>query len=533
MGWSLLDEFSGAGGLTQGANGVPGVDPKVAANHDKTSIASHQANFPDVYHVTEDIRHVDYREFPACDLAHFSPICPPFTDARGQKQYFDADTQTVLFESEDLAQLKAETRRGRVLMFEVIRYLEAMSLRGKPVLAGTVENVIQAVKWDRFQGWLKRIQDTPPGYETRVIAVNSAHLHPVSMPRVPQFRDRLLVMYWQKGIGRAPDTDKWLTRPWAWCPSCEEWVRAMQVFKKPGAYMGRYGIRHGQYVYRCPHRSCQNRIVEPDTSPALDAIDWTLPAQKIGERVDAKGRPDPLEDNTLRRIAAGIAKHYAAMLTPAGGTWRDSAVPLSVPMPARTTRETDGIVTTPEWDREFAFMMRNNGSRSDGAEHCTPMTEPIRTLTTKGHQSVVLWDLMVPYYTTGSAFPPGDRPMGALSTHDRYGLATGDSLPASVYDSRFRMLGPREVGRGMGFLPGYIVLGSVKDQMRQYGQAITPVLGEDSYYAIAEMLDNTEYDPVPWNRPAPAITGPAPAAPSRAETDGQAALFDQAARLAA
>jgi DNA (cytosine-5)-methyltransferase 1 len=527
MTWTVLDEFSGAGGGSQGIEGVEGAEVVVAANHDKMSIASHQANFPTVKHIRDDIRHIDYREFPACDLAHFSPICPPFSDARGKKQYFDADSQTVLWETADMAQLKAETRRGRVLMYEVHRYLEAMMLRGRPVLAGTVENVVQAVKWDHFQTWLNRFHVN--GYETRVLAVNSAHLHPVKTLRPPQRRGRLLVLFWLRDIGRAPDTDKWLTRPWAWCPSCDEWVRAVQVFKKPGAFMGLYGIRHGQYFYRCPHRSCGGRIVEPHERPAIDAIDWTLPAQKIGERVDAKGRPDPLEEATIRRITAGIAKHYAAMLTPAGGTWRDSVVPLSVPMPARSTRDSDMVAYTGEWDRRFAFLMRNNGSRADGAEHCTPVTEAMRTLTTKGHQSLVLWNLLVPYYTHGSAYPAGDRPMGTLSTRDRYLFASGGTPPADVNEAFARMIAPHEAGFGMGFYPDYIVLGTHKDKMRQYGQAITPVLTELAYSAIIEMLSGQGFDPAPWNEPSPPARDADVVPWPKAEDDGQGTLFDSAA----
>ena len=45
---TLYDEFSGAGGSTQGAAAVPGVRPVFAANHDEVAIASHAANFPGV-----------------------------------------------------------------------------------------------------------------------------------------------------------------------------------------------------------------------------------------------------------------------------------------------------------------------------------------------------------------------------------------------------------------------------------------------------------------------------------------------------
>ncbi|WP_239154262.1 hypothetical protein [Amycolatopsis sp. FDAARGOS 1241] len=153
--------------------------------------------------------------------------------------------------------------------------------------------------------------------------------------------------FWLAELGRDPDWDKWL-RPAAHCPSCDRVVAAVQVFKRPGADMGRYGIRTGQYVYRCPNRTCRHAILEPGVLPASTVIDWSLdPGQRIGERVDSKGRPDPLAEATLARIEAGLAKHARLVLALAGGTWRQSATSVDEPMPTRTTRETDALVVPP------------------------------------------------------------------------------------------------------------------------------------------------------------------------------------------
>jgi DNA (cytosine-5)-methyltransferase 1 len=451
--WTLYDEFAGCGGLTQGAATVPGVEPAVAANHDPVSVASHQANFPGVKHFCDDVRELDLAKFPRCDLFHASPICPPFCDARGQRQHFDADSQGVLFEDELGAVLDDNTRRGRLLMHEVPRYLEAMALRGRPVIGGTVENVIQARRWGSWHAWRRRIELL--GYQTRLIAVNSMHLHPHRTARPPQSRDRLLLMYWLASLGRRPDLDKWMLRPPAWCPACQEHVAAIQVFKDPRRDMGRYGP-HGQYWYRCPRRTCRHTILHPEVRPAADAIDWTLPAPTIGDRTD------PLAPATLARIRAGIARHYPAMLVPAGGTWRTSPVPLTLPMPARTTRENDALVITPA---------TGNGPA---------------------------WDLLVPYYTHGHA-RPSSLPVGALSTRDRYALATGSHTGADLSEVRFRMLATTEIAAAMGFAPGYTVLGTIRQRTRQLGQAITPCLGEAAYSALIETISGQELDPA---RPA-------------------------------
>ena len=81
----------------------------------------------------------------------------------------------------------------------------------------------------------------------------------------------------------------------------------------------------------------------------------------------------------------------------------------------------------------------------------TPITEPLRTLTTGGHQSL---------------------------------LAPGGSI--AIEDCYFRMMAPHEVGRGCGFDPDFgddyqgtfVVWGSNRDQVDGYGNAVSPPVGE-------------------------------------------------------
>jgi len=47
-------------------------------------------------------------------------------------------------------------------------------------------------------------------------------------------------------------------------------------------------------------------------------------------------------------------------------------------------------------------------------------------------------------------------------------------LAAQVEDCGFRMLQPAEVQAAMAFRPGYRVLGSKREQVRQLGNAVTP-----------------------------------------------------------
>lgn len=61
MSLRIVDWFCGAGGATQGAHAVPGIQPVLAANHDQLAIDTHSTNFPDVEHFRGDIKDLDVK----------------------------------------------------------------------------------------------------------------------------------------------------------------------------------------------------------------------------------------------------------------------------------------------------------------------------------------------------------------------------------------------------------------------------------------------------------------------------------------
>ncbi|MEU3492204.1 DNA cytosine methyltransferase [Kitasatospora cineracea] len=508
---TYIDFFCGAGGSSAGAERVPGVRPVLAANHWDKAIASHAANFPDADHFLGDLHDADVARFPAADLFWASPECPKWSNARGVKR--DFDRQPDLF-GETLPD--AATDRSRALMWDVPRYLEAMAARGKPVLAGVVENVIDVRAWDLWSQWVREIRDL--GYATRLVALNSMHARPAVTAVAPQSRDRLYLAYWRRELGRTPDWDKWL-RPQAWCTTCQRWVRAVQVFKKPGADMGRY---RQQYVYRCPQVACRNQVVEPPVLPAASIIDWSLPGRRIGD-----GKPTraftPYAAATVERIRAGIRKYGAPLLAPAGGTWRTEATPLTDPAPTRTTRENDGVavppllVPTEGRDGKAAGPagepMRTQTARNEtgvawlpfiaelrgGSSDARPVLDALATVTASGnHHGLTLppaagtvdWSaLLTPYYGTGTARPVGE-PVGTLTTRDRYGLAAGGAV--DVEDVLFRMLEPHEIGAAMTFRPDYVVVGNKREKVRQFGNAVTSNVAELLVSALVEAVTGQE-----------------------------------------
>jgi DNA (cytosine-5)-methyltransferase 1 len=489
----MYDEFSGIGGTSRGATLVPGVALTDAANHDPDACAQHKLNFPDAKHYREDVTKLDMTKMPRRDIMSASPACPPWTDANGIKRDFDKSNaqQSLpgfddLDEEEDpkLAARREQYRRARLLMHEVPRYLRAMAERGKPVLVGMVENVVQARLWSEWDAWTSEFRKID--YHFKLIAFNSMHAQPVRAKKAPQSRNRMFFVYWHRSLGRTPDFDKWL-RPKAWCDTCAEVVNAMQVFKDPRDDMGVY---ESQYVYRCPRSTCRGCEVFPEVLPALSAIDMSNPGIRIGDR--AAHRRPPLKPATLSRIRVGMKRYWAPLLVPAGGTWRSDgergAVPLAWPAPARTTRETDGIAVPPllvpvegrtgklavpatqqartQTTRHetglavlpFITPLRGGGSK----DSAYPITRPAGTVTASGNHHGLATPpptfaepLLVPYYSSAESAHLARLPVGTLTTRERYGIATAETLARvelpDIDDVYFRMLTVDEIRQLMGF----------------------------------------------------------------------------------
>lgn len=409
----LNDWFCGAGGATQGAHAIPGVVPLLAANHDDLAIATHSTNFPDVEHFKGDIRDLDVATHPYAEIFWASPECTNWSQAKGRPVDFDA--QPGLFGDPEIAD---DVARSRALMQDVIRYLEGMHTRQRPVLAGIVENVTDIRKWEHWHIWRHRIERL--GYRTRLIALNSMHAQSVRTPRAPQSRDRLYLAYWHESLGRDPDWDRWL-RPLAWCPSCEQDVTAVQVWRRDGVDMGRYGQ---QYDYRCPKVSCRGRKVEPHFVPAAAAIDWSLPGQRIGDRAK------PLAAKTRARIAAGARRYARPVIVEHGGNQYDSADPKhpqhgdpdaylrvwpadAEPLKTLHTALTKGVAI-PAFVTQFRDRPRN----------LDPQAEALRTIVADGaNHAVVVPPMLVPVEgRDGKQASPADGPMRTQTGRSETGV---------------------------------------------------------------------------------------------------------------
>lgn len=564
---TVADYFCGAGGSSTGMEQVPGVRVVMASNHWQLAVDTHNANFPHADHDREDITRIDPRRHPRTDIAWFSPECTNWSIAKGRRCDYDGrPVQLDLFADpdEDAPLPDEAAQRSRMLMQDVPRFTDVHRYR-----AVIVENVTDVLKWEHLDEWLHRMARL--GYRHRTIVLNSAFATALGSG-APQLRDRVYFVFWRAQY-RAPDFAKW-TRPRAWCPRCGD-VTGIYTPKPGPRRIMRYGA---QYTYRCPDAGCRGRTVQPYALPAAAAIDWTIPAQRIGDR------HTPLRPKTVARIEAGLRRHTRPvtveaagntferrpgvrtwpvtapltvqtatatkgvacppLLVPCGGGRNHTASPATAPMRARTTREIEGVVApllVPVEGRTgkqartlgeplraqtaraqdalvvplrnngvarpatqhplvtFAaagthqgLIVRNNTARGDQGHMSTPASEPLRALTTAGHQSLLRVEHLLYGYDTGT-LRGLEQPLPAQTTVEGDALLGAD---IDVGDCTFRMLGVDEIRAGMAFTPGYVLLGgSKRANVRMLGNAVTPPAARDLVAAVVEAITGDPIDP--------------------------------------
>lgn len=486
---TVTDLFCGAGGSSTGA-AAAGMEIAVAANHWETAIEVHQIHHPNARHDVADISAADPRRYPTTDILLASPECTNHSQARGvSRKRQDAS----LFDQD----FDPSAERSRATMWDVVRFAEQINYA-----AIVVENVVEVRNWRPWPAWLAAMTECL-GYRYRILSHNSMH------HGVPQSRDRAYIVFTRPGL----DVDLDLELD-AWCERCERFVIAHQGWKN-GKTVGRY---RSQYLWICS--TCRHEATPP-TRPAADIIDWSLPCPRIGDR------DKPLATKTRARILAGLERYGWAPITTVGAgngherTPGNRARSVGEPLPTQTTTAQSALATPPDslmvtndWQNKaidpsldalptattgnrhalvtppLVIPLRNNGNaypasdplgtvtaggnhhglvlrnNSGGAEMLTPTDEPVRTLTTAGHQSLVL-----PYYTKSLPHPV-TQPIGTQTTRDTHAIINVEQL---VDDCGFRMLEPYEAAAGMAFPVGYIPRDLPKrTQMKLAGNAVTP-----------------------------------------------------------
>lgn len=481
---TVTDQFCGAGGSSQGADkalknvGI-GDGIKLAMNHWKLAIETHNTNFPDTMHECTDVSACDPRRYPSTDILITSPECTNHSLAKGVKV---VQKQMDLFNS---GKLDPAAERSRATMWDVCRFAEYHRYN-----AIIVENVVDARKWVMFDSWLHAMYAL--GYQHRCVYLNSMHAHPT-----PQSRDRMYIVFWKKG-NKAPMLDY---TPAAHCPKCEKDVQAVQTWKNQDKKFGKY---RQQYVYCCP---AHGNTVEPYYHASFNCIDWTDTGKRIGDRLK------PLSPNTVKRIRCGLDRYgsqpfqvvnytpgYCKSVVDATGTMRTSdshgiVQPFIIkaehsqnvqnakgalsPFQTQTTRQSMAMVVPPF----LTEMYGNGGARAVNDELNTVTAGGVKSgiVTTEAFQS-----FLTSYYNGSHCLQHITEAAGTVTTRERMSIVNYKTL--AIEDCYYRMLKPGEIKLAMAFDGDYVVLGSGKDQVKQLGNAVTPPAMEWLVQQVIESL---------------------------------------------
>lgn len=379
---TVTDQFCGAGGSSQGAVAA-GAELKMALNHWRLAIETHNSNFPDADHDCTDISACDPRRYPGTDILITSPECTNHSLAKGKARTYQR--QMELFGK---VEIDPAEERSRATMWDVVRFSEYHNYR-----VVIVENVVEARHWPPFDAWTHAMALL--GYEHECVYFNSMFAYPT-----PQSRDRMYVIFWKKG-NRKPDLR---FCPPAWCQHCGKNVEAVQSWKKP---LQRWGKYQTQYVYRCPECA---ELVQPYYYCAANAIDWSLPAPRIGDRAR------PLKEKTLKRIKIGLEKFRCEpqlVDIVHSGNDRDMVKPATAPWRTQIGQNTQAFVVPP-FLVDLAYS-HGHDRRSTSSESTWP--------TQTGQQTLGL--AVPPFLVSNNYFRPSkpiDAPYPTQTSGNQYGV---------------------------------------------------------------------------------------------------------------
>lgn len=449
----------------------------------------------------------------------------------------------------------AVVRRSRLLMFDVLRFAEHHRYRAM-VIENVVDIATNARYRDAWTLWRKKLSAL--GYHYRVVSFNAMHASTHGAPapqsrdrvyivcwrkgdRTPDIDSVLRPAAWCPQCAEVVESQQ------SWKPgrtvgkyraqyvyvhaACGTVVEPAYLpaaaaidWALPGTRIGdrakpladktRRRIAAGIARHWGPvHVDTSNR--QRSTVPTTEPLHTLAPDNSHGLVLPLEGRAgdrcssvaDPLRSMTTRHQDGFVTKaefggqDWSLAEPNATQTTYDTASVSQPPLVAElrgggsTARPAaDPLSTVTASGNHHALVSRHNSSPGHGAEMTTPVTEWLRTLTTTGHQS-----LLMPYYGSSTSATPVTKPVGTLTTVDRYALiqptpkrklTEADIRAAAdlVDDAYFRMLEPSEVALGMAFPGDYIWRGSRRQRVKLAGNAVCPPCARDLLHPIAAAL---------------------------------------------
>ncbi len=484
-----IDLFCGAGGTTTGAEQSGFVKVKLAVNHWRTAVYSHQANHPDVRHICAEVDSVNPIEFAGQGLRVLlaSPECVGHSDARGSRPINDQRRASAW-----CVQRWAEALRPDWIIVENVREFQSWG----PL--GCDNRPLKSRKGEIFGAWVQALRAI--NYHVEWKLLNAADFGGATS------RVRLFIVARR---GRS-------TQPIPWpvpTHTRENWTPAHTIidWSRPcPSIFGRKTPLKPKTLARIEvglHKFCSPEIVSPflvkmygtgtvgdinDPTPTITASGQHLGlaqpfiVQYHGGKSDKRNGTerqysllDPLPTiDTQPRYALA-----APFLVPHFGE-RDGQSPRShgvtAPLPTVTGQGAGSLVVP--------YLIDVNHGDSNGSDggRVHPMTEPLGTVTTKRNKAMVL-PFVTEYYGTGGVRSVGE-PLSTCTTKPRHGLTLVEVLETmgryGISDLGFRMLHVDELAAAQGFPAGYSLHGTQEERIKQVGNSVHTAVAEALCRAI-------------------------------------------------
>lgn len=523
---TATDLFCGAGGSSIGAEAA-GVTLRMAANHWALAVETHNTNFPHADHDCADVSQVDPRRYPTTDILLASPECTNHSQAKSKRpepNLFDpaagADEERSRATMWDVVRFTERHRYAAVIVENVVEarkwppftaWLMAMESLGYEHQIAYINSMVawptpqsrdrmyvvftrQGVRPDLDLAppcWCPTCETTVEGYqawkrpERPHGKYRSQYLYrcrTCRQPAAPFAYPAATAIDWTLPCPRIGDR----TRPLApatrrrievglrrWGPTIVQaaghtferpgYHRAWPAFTAPipvqtttlthGVAMPAFFVKNNGSVAEAKYRAhpITNPLGALTIEPTQALVEMPFIAELRGGGSDARAVSEPLA------TVCASGNHHGLVVPVHHGANGPAARPTSDPWPTQTGRQ------------ELALVMKNYGDGTDPSMTKPADTHPFGAVTTQDHHSLVV-PFLTAYYGTGGASPVTE-PVGTQTTRDRHALVD----PAiEVDDCGFRMLEPHEAGAAMAFPSSYVVLGSKRQKVRLYGNAVTP-----------------------------------------------------------
>ncbi|MBY5974220.1 DNA cytosine methyltransferase [Ferrimonas balearica] len=380
----IVDSFAGGGGASTGIEVALGRGPDIAINHNPAALALHAANHPETLHLSENVYRVDPLDHLAgrhIGLMWFSPDCRHFSKAKGGAPV---------------------ARNIRDLAWVIPGWIERIQKSGGQVDVVIMENVEEWKTWgpvietprgpmpcpnrrgETFDKWRKAIRRLGGRMETRELRACDYG--------APTIRKRLFVIIrfdgqpivWPEPTHGAPEDPRVIAgalKPWRTAAECIDWsIPCPSIFDSAEEIRARLGLR----AVRPLADNTLARIARGVARYVLEAEAPFLVNLTHGGRVEAAEEP-------FRTITAA-RRGEKAVVAPSLTRFNTGATGADLRRPAPT-------ITANSWVKRpggaaplglLAPCLASLAHGDSGGRREYPLTDSLGTITGRGIQHAVV-----------------------------------------------------------------------------------------------------------------------------------------------